>query len=149
VKTIILGCGNPDRGDDAAGLVAARKLREMGMNAHEHTGDMLSLFDRWAGYDEVIIIDAMISGAQPGAIQQLDPLENPLASRQFHSSTHAFGLAEVIELARSLGRLPPKLTVYGIEAADCKIGAPLSPEVTQTVQKLVLDTYRLVTQTSR
>lgn len=149
MSTLILGCGNPERGDDAAGLVAARKLREMGLNALEHSGDMLSLFYRWAGYDEVIIIDAMISGAPAGTIKWINPREDTIPGKQFHSSTHEFGLAEVIELARSLAQLPPKLTICGIEAGHCDIGAPLSPEVAQAVEKIVLDTYQLVAQTSR
>jgi len=35
----------------------------------------------------------------------------------------------VIELARTLGRLPPRLTIYAIEGRNFEIGAQVTPEV--------------------
>lgn len=121
MKTLIIGCGNPDRGDDAVGLLVARQLREAGLDAREHTGDMLLLIDLWSGYDDVIIVDAMVSGAPAGSIAIFDPQTGQLPTQQLHSSTHQFGLAEVVELARTLDRLPPKLTIYGIEVSANRI----------------------------
>jgi len=136
VKTLILGCGNPDRADDSAGLLAARRLRELGVDAREHGGDMLSLIDRWSGCDDVIVIDAMMSGAPAGTTVVLDARAVEVPRGQFHCSTHAFGLAEAVELARSLDRLPPKLTIYGIEAGNCESGGALSAEVAQAVERV-------------
>jgi hydrogenase maturation protease len=51
-------------------------------------------------------------------------------------STHALGVAEAIELARALGRLPARLEVYAIEGARFTAGAGLSPAVEQAVGKL-------------
>ena len=42
------------------------------------------------------------------------------------SSTHALGLADAVELARSLGRLPQRVVVYGIEGAAFEFGNGLS-----------------------
>ena len=36
---LILGCGNPDRSDDAAGVLVVRRLRELGIHADEFGGD--------------------------------------------------------------------------------------------------------------
>jgi hydrogenase maturation protease len=44
-------------------------------------------------------------------------------------STHGFGLAEAIELARALGGLPPRCVVYAIEGSSFEEGAALSPPV--------------------
>ena len=44
-------------------------------------------------------------------------------------STHAFGVAEALELARALNRLPPCLLIYGIEGKNFAMGTGLSPEV--------------------
>jgi hydrogenase maturation protease len=52
------------------------------------------------------------------------------------SSTHAFGVAEAVELARELGRLPGRLEVYAIEGADFSAGAELSAEVASAVRTL-------------
>ena len=97
---------------------------------------MLSLFYSWAGYDQVIIIDAMVSGAPIGSVVVLDARDAELPRQQFQGSTHAFGLAEVIELARSIEQLPPKLTIYGIEAANCNPGCAVSMEVTKAVEQV-------------
>ena len=48
----------------------------------------------------------------------------------------AMNLAEAIELARVLGRLPPKVMVYGIEGKDFSAGVVLSPEVEGRVAEL-------------
>jgi hydrogenase maturation protease len=142
VKTLILGCGNPDRADDSAGLLVARKLRELGLDAREHSGDMLSLIDEWAGYDEVIIVDAMVSGSPTRATVVLDPRTVEVPREQFHASTHEFGLAEVVGLARSIAQLPPKLTIYGIEAGNCDPGAAVSDEVAQAVETVAAGIFQ-------
>jgi len=52
---LVLGCGNPDRGDDAAGRLVARRLGELGIEARENSGDALALLDAWQGADEVVV----------------------------------------------------------------------------------------------
>ncbi len=142
MKTLILGCGNLDRADDSAGLLVARKLRELGLDAREHRGDMLSLMYEWAGYDEVIIVDAMVSGSPTGATVVLDPRMVEVPREQFQASTHEFGLAEVVGLARSIAQLPPRLTIYGIEAGNCDAGAAVSAGVAQAVERVAAEIFQ-------
>jgi hydrogenase maturation protease len=52
-------------------------------------------------------------------------------------STHAFGVAEAIELARALRQLPPVLVVYGVEGATFETGAGLSTVVAAAVPQAV------------
>src|SRR5262249_60314268 len=59
---------------------------------------------------------------------------DPLPACFWHHGTHAFSLADVIELGRALGRLPGRLTGYGIEGGTFEPGAPLSAEVEAAVQ---------------
>jgi hypothetical protein len=47
-----------------------------------------------------------------------------------------FSLADVIELARALGRLPGQLTGYGIEGAGFAIGDSLSAEAAAAVDNV-------------
>ena len=56
--------------------------------------------------------------------------------RSLRSSTHAFGVADAVELARALGRLPGRLDVYAIEGASFTAGDSLSPEVERAVDDL-------------
>ena len=135
--TRIIGCGNLDRSDDAAGILAARALRERGFDAIEHEGDGFALLELWHGSDDVILIDATVSGRPPGAIWIWDPSEHSADPETYRCSTHVFGPAQAIELGRAVGRLPARLRIYGIEAADFSRGGTPSPEVRQAVDQVI------------
>jgi len=135
--TLIIGCGNTDRGDDGAGILVARRLHDLGVDAIEHSGDGLALLDLWNPDDEVILVDAVVSGKKPGTLSILDPILRPLAAETFRCSTHSFGPWEAIELARALDRLPKRIEIYGIEAANFEVGAEPSTEVLAAVGRVV------------
>src|ERR1035438_7426459 len=78
---LVLCCGHPDRGDDAAGPLVARRLRDKVIGAHEHAGDALSLIDAWQGADEAVLVDAVVTGKRPGTVSTWDALAAPLAGR--------------------------------------------------------------------
>jgi hydrogenase maturation protease len=99
----------------------------------------VGLIEDWSGADTVIVVDAVSSGAPSGTIHRLDPLSAPLPAAMSRGSTHAFGLAATIELARTLDRLPPRLTVYGIEGARFTAGEELSEPVRAAVEAVRLD----------
>ncbi|MBI3858217.1 MAG: hydrogenase maturation protease, partial [Planctomycetes bacterium] len=97
---LILGVGNALRGDDAAGLQAARLLRDRvpeGVVVAEFGGDASGLLDDWAGHESVILIDAVSSGAAPGTVLRLDAAAAPVPAGRSGVSSHAFGVAEAIE----------------------------------------------------
>jgi hydrogenase maturation protease len=142
---LVIGIGNPDRGDDAAGLHVARRVREATspgeVTVRELAGDQLALIDEWAGATEVYVVDAVCSGGAPGTVYQFDAAD-ALTGRFSHRGSHTFSLADVIELARALGRLPGHLAGYGIEGASFAIGEGLSPEAAAAVDavaSLLLD----------
>ena len=147
-RTLVIGLGNEYRRDDAVGLVVARRLREAAPESVlvlEETGEGASLLESWQDADTVILIDAVQSGAAPGTVHRLDARAQPIAKEFFRFSTHAFGLAEAVELGRALGRLPPRLTVYGVEGKSFEAGVGLSPEVeaaSQMVGERVLGELR-------
>ena len=138
-RTLIIGLGNEYRRDDAVGLVVARRLREAApesVRVLEESGEGAALIESWQGADAVILIDAVHSGAKPGTIHRFDAHAQPIAKKFFRFSTHAFGLAEAVELARALGRLPPRLIVYGVEGKSFEAGVGLSPEVEEAAQEV-------------
>jgi hydrogenase maturation protease len=134
---IVIGLGNEFRHDDAVGLIAARRLRECGVPAEEHEGDLASLIDRWKQSDVLILIDAVTSGATPGTLHRLDVSAAPLNRELFQTSTHALGLADAVELSRTLGTLPARVLVFGVEVQDLRAGVGLSPEVEQALPILL------------
>lgn len=137
-RTLVIGVGNPLRGDDAAGLHVARRLAARGVEGvHEASGETASLMGLWQGASCVLLADAAQSGAEPGTVTRLDASSQALPAAFLHCSTHAFGVAEAVELARSLGSLPPRILIFGIEGASFEHGAPLSPAVETGVRKAV------------
>ena len=129
---LVVGLGNTWRSDDGAGPAVARALGD-DPRVLVHEGEPIGLLDAWEGADEVMVVDAVASGAPPGTVHRLDAAAAPLPAAVARGSTHAFGLAETIELARTLGRLPERLTVYGIEGGCFDAGDDLSPPVRAAV----------------
>jgi len=134
VALLIIGCGNFDRGDDAAGLLVARRLHALGVDTLgveiiEHTGETFSLMNCWTGFERVILVDATAPTGTPGQVQVWNAHADKLLEDTFPCSTHAFGVREAVELARAMNHLPPILLIYGIEGKRFFLGAPPSPEV--------------------
>ncbi len=129
----VIGLGNDWRGDDGAGPEAARRL-----GGQVLSGEPVGLVEALESADEVVLVDALSSGAPAGTVHAFEAGSEPLPVRLFGSpSTHALGLAEAVELARSLGRLPRRVLVYGIEGAGFGYGRGLSPEVERAVARVV------------
>jgi hydrogenase maturation protease len=142
---LVVGLGNAWRGDDGAGPAVARALGD-DPRVLVHEGEPIGLLDAWAGAAEVMVVDAVSSGAPAGTVHRLDAAAAPLPATVARGSTHAFGLAATIELARTLDRLPPRITVYGIEGEDFRAGDELSAPVRAAVDAVRLELReRLVT----
>lgn len=133
---LIIGCGNRHRGDDAAGILAAERLRELGVPAEVRSGEPSELIGAWSGFDDVILIDAVVTGAPAGTVHEWDVNELPRLTTK-SSSTHGLGVAEAIALARTLGRLPTKLRIYGIEGTQFSAGSDVSRKVQEAVAEVV------------
>jgi hydrogenase maturation protease len=139
-RALVIGVGNAERGDDAVGLIVARRVRAAapsGVTVAEASGEGAALIETWKGAEAVILIDAVHSGSQPGTVHRLEAVAQPMPASFFHCSTHAFGVAEAIELARALGALPRSLVVYGIEGETFAAGAALSPAAEQAVRQVM------------
>ena len=126
----VIGVGNEWRHDDGAGLEVARRLGGLRL-----CGEPIGLVDALSGEAEVTIVDAVSSCAVPGTLHVFEAGTHPLPVELFgSSSTHALGVAEAIEIARSLGQLPARVRVYGIEGSRFEYGCGLSPEVEAAVE---------------
>lgn len=118
MKAVVIGVGNRLRGDDGVGLVVCDLLlADPPANTEIHGFEHVpaELCEHWDGATTVVLVDACVSGAEPGTVRRLDARAAPLPADTLRLSTHGFGLAEAIELARSLDKLPERLTVYAVE----------------------------------
>ena len=149
MKTVVIGIGHPDRGDDAVGRIVAARLRGRvpdTVSVVEADGEATALMDRFNGASNAILVDASLSGVPAGTVQRFDVTRQTLPPGRLGMSTHGFGLAEAIELARCLGRLPDSCIVYAVEAGSFEPGEPLSPEVAAAADDVV---ERVLTETGR
>jgi hydrogenase maturation protease len=142
----LVGVGNTFRKDDGIGIAIARRLRDrlkspagavtnhqaLSIQVGESSGEGADLMGRFEHADRVYLFDAVMTskaGTQPGTVHRLEASEQHFPSDFFKYSSHAFSLAEAVELARILDRLPPSLIVFGVEAADYGYGEELTPAV--------------------
>lgn len=136
---LVIGIGNDFRHDDGAGRAVARRIRELAgaaVRVIEESGEGAALIEAWRGAGHVAVIDAVHSGARPGTVHRFDAHAAPVPARFFHYSTHAFSVAEAVELARALNQLPSRLIIHGIEGREFTAGEGLSPEVAAAVEQV-------------
>lgn len=133
--TVIIGVGNPERGDDAAGWLVARRLMD-GAEVHLSEGDPARLLEIWKGRPDVVLVDATCSDASPGEVVVADLLSGRLPSGAL-TSTHGMGITEAVELGRWLGALPDRLTFVGIEGESWELGTGPSEGVMRGVEQAV------------
>jgi hydrogenase maturation protease len=134
----IIAIGNEYRRDDGVGLAVLRRLAEVippGTDLACVDGEPSRLMDAWAGSRLAILLDAAVCvPAHPGRIHRrtVIGLDGPAST-----SSHGIGVPEAVELARVLDRLPERLVLLTIEAADTGYGMGLSPPVEAAVPELV------------
>lgn len=125
---LVIGIGNRLRGDDAAGCLVADALQAAPHPAFDiacSDGNVTGLLEGFGRYGAIVVVDAVLcSGA--ARLVRWDALTEPLPRSTFRASSHGFGAAEAIELARTLGALPRRLVVYGVPAFRFGLSDPLS-----------------------
>ncbi|MFQ5966645.1 MAG: hydrogenase maturation protease [Acidimicrobiia bacterium] len=130
---LVVGLGTDDRGDDAAGLEVARRVRKAEGRPTPNPLELIDLLEEW---EEVVVVDTMRSGEAPGTIRKFNLDDESLPGHPFVSS-HLVGPFEALALARSLGLSQSGLVVYGIEAENVEVGEGLSAPVREAVEALV------------
>jgi len=124
----IIGIGSPFAGD-RFGIDAIEILRTLpeltilGCDVEWCALDRpgAGLIEQLRGAEAVLLIDAMQSGSEPGAVRRLSLAD--LLQQTAVPSSHQLGVAESLALAQALGELPPQLLIYGIESC-----AKLAPQ---------------------
>jgi hydrogenase maturation protease len=135
VSALVIGLGNLDRGDDGAGLLVARSVRAADPRAEVvEARDEAACLEALRTARDIIVIDAMRSGAALGSVRRIDLDVETLPTSFAPRSTHVLGLATVIELARALNVTPGHIVVYGVEGRTFDLGSPMSREVRSALE---------------
>jgi hydrogenase maturation protease len=135
---LVLGLGNPLRGDDgvAQSILAELAREDLGCHVTLRDGGTagLEIANLLEGWNTVIVIDALDFGGQPGQVHcmALDAGQvrgYPVSSNALHSA----GLMEALALAEALGTLPEHLTLVGVQPRILQYVPSLSEEVRAAV----------------
>jgi len=140
MKTLILGIGNPFLGDDGIGVHITKELaREIGdenIDIEDAGTDGLNLLELVAGYDRLIVIDAiMTEDGEAGEVYRLKP-EDLAGTVQPTSSPHHANLASTVELGKKLlpGRMPGEVIIFAVSIQEV---AGFTEEMTPKVKEAV------------
>lgn len=137
---VVIGAGNLMRGDDAVGRLALRSLATKQLqeiDLIEIEGEATQVLEALGGAAGAIVIDACKSGASVGTIHRFDVSSSPLPVNMQNLSSHGFGLAVGLELARTLEQLPATCVVFAIEIEDIAFGSPSSKHVNDSFDELL------------
>jgi hydrogenase maturation protease len=140
-SVLVLGLGNPLRGDDGVGPrvieeLSRRDLPEGATALDAGTGglDLLHVLEGW---ERAVIIDAADVGREPGQFARFTPGEARLVDSEDATSLHNAGLAEVLALAEAIGQPLPELVIFGVQPEKIGWGEGLSPVVEAVLPDLV------------
>ena len=133
----VIGCGNPNRKDDAVGIEVIRLLcRRDDIRNREDVRlldagtDGMSVMYAARGCDALIIVDSSKTASEPGSIFEV-PGEHLESQHSPSLNLHDFRWDHALFAGRKLYRdqFPADVTVFLIEAGDLSLGIGLSPEI--------------------
>ena len=137
---LVLGLGNPLRGDDGVGLVVLEQLKSCELPAGTTLVDGgtrgLDLTLEFEGKARAILIDAAHFRGTGGEFRRFDLLSAKSLPINW-AALHAQGIGAAIELAGALGTLPKQLILFAIEPQSIVESQRLSAAVEQAVPKVV------------
>jgi hydrogenase maturation protease len=126
---LVLGVGNPLRGDDGVGIELVRRLGEYfgpGLNRDELLAPDVILAERIAPYGHLLIIDALASsGDAPYQLKDLAPAPTFMPAGGMIS--HCFDWPAILAMATELYGRAPKTRVLGIAATQFHFSETLTP----------------------
>lgn len=155
VWAAVVGVGNEFRRDDGIGPRVAVELEGHhlpGVRVAVCDGEPAGLLHAWNDVKLAIVVDAVLcEPATPGRIWRTavegraddapaphgDPDQVAGLQATGGASSHAMGVPEALLLGRALDRVPDKLVVFAVEAADLDLGTELSPEVAAAHPRVV------------
>ena len=141
-RVLIAGLGNELRQDDGVGPAVALKVAHAagpGVSVLVNAGEPTDLIEVWRDVDVAIVVDAMEAGLAAGATKRVDATVLAGATLPAGASSHLLPLANVVELARTLGALPGRLLVFGVQGSAFGPGEGLSPAVQQAVDRVAAE----------
>lgn len=147
-RTVVIGVGNPYRRDDGVGPAVVsllRKRRLPGVELAESDGELGALIDLWMGASLAVVVDAIRARpSHPGRVHRLSAYHPAAGRTSAAASTHGVDLGEAVALARALDRMPQRLLLFAVEAAEVGFGQGLTPAVADAAAAVAAEVAELV-----
>lgn len=156
--TLVIGCGNLLRGDDAVGPTAVRRLWDRwgstlppGVRCADGGTAGMDVAFQMRGVDQVILVDACTTGGEVGSLYEVPGEELEELPPPDGQNLHSFRWEHALAFARWLLKedAPRSVVVYLVEAVSFGFGEDLSPLVDEAVDRLVDKLYRDLTPSDR
>jgi hydrogenase maturation protease len=141
-RTAVVVLGTTYRGDDGVGPLVGERLQAAGVAVLDCGDEPTRLIEHFDGLDLAVVVDAVLSGSQPGFLHRVEVTHAPLPDKLRLSSTHAFGILKAVELARALGRAPKRIVLVGVEGTAFGMGDPMSAAVEAALPAAVDEVMR-------
>jgi hydrogenase maturation protease len=142
---VLVGCvGNLLRGDDGFGPAVAERLSlpEGARVVETGIGGIALLQELMAGWDGLVLVDAVDRGAKPGTVFRITP---EVGEAVHVPDVHLANPERVLTTARGLGVLPERVAIVGCQpAAVDELGEGLSPAVERALDVAVREVERTV-----
>jgi len=134
-KTVIVGVGNPLKGDDGAGVSIVKKLMEKINSDKIEFFVVEEVIENYLGKiekinpDSLIIFDAVDFGGKRGEIKFFKPAD----IMNISTTTHSFSLPDLLKIYN----LIPKSVIVGIQPAKISFGEEMCQEVKKSIEEIV------------
>jgi hydrogenase maturation protease len=132
-RIVLLGVGNIIMGDEGIGVRCVERLEasgklapnvavvDGGTSTHELLGDIEDV-------DVLVIVDAAVTGGDPGSLIRLEGDRIPHAFSN-KMSPHQHGINDLLASLQLLDRAPKRVIVHGMMPAVLELGMELSPQI--------------------
>jgi hydrogenase maturation protease len=140
----VIGCGNANRTDDAAGLEVVRMLHardalrtRADVRLLEAGTDGMAVMFAARGCTTLIVVDCCKTGAEPGALFEV-PGSELETCHEPSLTLHDFRWDHALHAGRQMYRdaFPKDVTAYLIEARSLELGCGLSSDIRDAVAKV-------------
>jgi len=134
MKSLVVGIGNPNFGDDGIGYRIV-KLLEGEFPVLHFLSPSLEILNYIAGYEKVVIVDGVILGGTPGTI--MDFLILPCNGKErFGGGTHTLSIEEIFSVGYETfpKEMPKEVRFIGVEVKSMK---PFNRGISQPVERAI------------
>lgn len=140
-KIKIIAVGNDLYGDDGIGHAVLEELSQMpemkDIELIDGATDALGLIDHFENTDHIILIDAAQMGEEPGTVKVFTKDEVKLKIKMDHLTVHGISLAETFDIAKTVEKLPKKVTIIGVEPQNIGISEKISEVAAQSIPLII------------